>query len=124
MPPSNLTAEWCQHCNNTVAVSGSEWPNPITRPFDTDTDTDTDPDPDLASPRTFSDGLKLGPETYTYTAKRYPYTYTMMRRVRVRVRVRGTLYEKARLAETGYLQNPPPKSRRQSIGSIHPNRQV
>ncbi|MGI6301315.1 MAG: hypothetical protein ACOX52_09705 [Verrucomicrobiota bacterium] len=44
---------------------------------------------DLASPRTFSDGLKLGPETYPYTAKRYTYTYTMMRRVvRVRVRVR------------------------------------
>jgi hypothetical protein len=30
----------------------------------------------------FSNGLWLGPETYTYPAKRYPYTYTMMRRVR------------------------------------------
>ncbi|MGI6300360.1 MAG: hypothetical protein ACOX52_04775 [Verrucomicrobiota bacterium] len=39
----------------TPTISGSEWPNPITRPFDTDTD--TDPDPDLASPWTFSDGL-------------------------------------------------------------------
>ncbi|MGI6302450.1 MAG: hypothetical protein ACOX52_15545 [Verrucomicrobiota bacterium] len=53
--PSNFTAEWCQHRNNTVAVSGFLWPNPITRPFDTETD--SDPDPDLASPWTFSDGL-------------------------------------------------------------------
>ncbi|MGI6303856.1 MAG: hypothetical protein ACOX52_22805 [Verrucomicrobiota bacterium] len=43
---------WCQHRNNTVAVPGSERPNPITRPFDTETD--SDPDPDLASPWTVS----------------------------------------------------------------------
>ena len=55
MDRSNFVAEWCQHRNNTVAVPGSEWPNPITRPFDTETD--SDPDPDLASPWTFSDGL-------------------------------------------------------------------
>ncbi|MGI6301825.1 MAG: hypothetical protein ACOX52_12320 [Verrucomicrobiota bacterium] len=58
MDRSNFAAEWCQHRNNTVAVPGSEWPNPITRPFDTETD--SDPDPDLASPWTFSDGLNLG----------------------------------------------------------------
>jgi hypothetical protein len=45
---SNFATEWCRHRNNTVAVPGVSWPNPITRPFDTDTD--TDPDPDLASP--------------------------------------------------------------------------
>src|SRR5690606_33265696 len=54
---SNFPGEWCQHRNNTVGVPGSEWPNPITRPFDTETD--SDPDPDLASPWTFSDGLRL-----------------------------------------------------------------
>jgi hypothetical protein len=59
-------------------IPGCLSPNPITRPFDTDTDSDSDSDPDLASPWTFSDDLKLGPETYT-----------MMRRVRVRVRVRA-----------------------------------
>ncbi|MDI9382902.1 MAG: hypothetical protein QM518_01260 [Verrucomicrobiota bacterium] len=53
---SNFAAEWCQHRNNTVAVPGSAWPNPITCPFDTETD--SDPDPDLASPWTFSDGLQ------------------------------------------------------------------
>ncbi|MDD8047377.1 MAG: hypothetical protein PHF14_13010, partial [Verrucomicrobiota bacterium] len=53
MDRSNFTAELCQHRNNTVAVPGSEWPNPIKRPFDTETD--SDPDPDLASPLTFSD---------------------------------------------------------------------
>ncbi|MGI6302451.1 MAG: hypothetical protein ACOX52_15550 [Verrucomicrobiota bacterium] len=52
---SNFAAEWCQHRNNTVAVPGFLWPNPITRPFDTDPD--SDPDPDLASPWTFSDVL-------------------------------------------------------------------
>ncbi|MDD8052089.1 MAG: hypothetical protein PHG55_12150, partial [Verrucomicrobiota bacterium] len=52
MERSNFAAEWCQHRNNTVAVPGSERPNPITRPFDTETD--SDPDPDLASPWTFS----------------------------------------------------------------------
>ncbi len=57
MDRSNFTAELCQHRNNMVAVPGSEWPNPITRPFDTETD--SDPDPDLASPLTFSDDLRL-----------------------------------------------------------------
>ncbi|MGI6304101.1 MAG: hypothetical protein ACOX52_24090 [Verrucomicrobiota bacterium] len=40
MDRSNFAAEWCQNRNNTVAVPGSEWPNPITRPFDTETDSD------------------------------------------------------------------------------------
>ncbi|MGI6301664.1 MAG: hypothetical protein ACOX52_11490 [Verrucomicrobiota bacterium] len=53
MDRSNFAAEWCQHRNNTVAVPGFLWPNPITRPFDTEAD--SDPDPDLASPWTFSD---------------------------------------------------------------------
>ncbi|MGI6303134.1 MAG: hypothetical protein ACOX52_19035 [Verrucomicrobiota bacterium] len=47
MDRSNFAAEWCQHRNNTVAVPGSELPNPITHPFDTETD--SDPDPDLDS---------------------------------------------------------------------------
>ncbi|MDI9385612.1 MAG: hypothetical protein QM518_15060 [Verrucomicrobiota bacterium] len=53
---SNLTAEFCQHPNNTVALPGFFCPNPIPCPFDTETD--SDPDPDLASPLAFSDGLK------------------------------------------------------------------
>ncbi|MGI6303351.1 MAG: hypothetical protein ACOX52_20155 [Verrucomicrobiota bacterium] len=53
MDRSNFTAELCQHRNNTVAVPGSEWPNPLTRPFDTDPDSE----PDLALPLTFSDDL-------------------------------------------------------------------
>jgi hypothetical protein len=57
MDRSYFAAEWSQHRNNTVAVPGSECPNPITRPFDTETD--SEPDPDLASPWTFSDSLKL-----------------------------------------------------------------
>ncbi|MDD8045853.1 MAG: hypothetical protein PHF14_05265 [Verrucomicrobiota bacterium] len=54
MNRSNFAAELGQNRNNTFAVSGSAWLNPITRPFDTDTD--SDPDPELASPLTFSDG--------------------------------------------------------------------
>ena len=33
---SNLAAETCQHCNNTVALRGISCPNPISPPFDTD----------------------------------------------------------------------------------------
>ncbi|MDD8046620.1 MAG: hypothetical protein PHF14_09170, partial [Verrucomicrobiota bacterium] len=56
--PPNCPAELRQHRNNTVAVPGSAWPNPITHPFDTDSD--TDPDPELAWPLTYSDDRKLG----------------------------------------------------------------
>ncbi|MDD8046961.1 MAG: hypothetical protein PHF14_10900 [Verrucomicrobiota bacterium] len=56
MDRSNFTAELCPHRNNTVAVPGFSCPNPFTRPFDTDTD--SDPDPELASPSSFSDGLR------------------------------------------------------------------
>ncbi|MDD8047594.1 MAG: hypothetical protein PHF14_14115 [Verrucomicrobiota bacterium] len=41
MDLSNFAAKWCQHRNNTVAVPGSEWPNPIMRPFDTETDSES-----------------------------------------------------------------------------------
>ncbi|MGI6302134.1 MAG: hypothetical protein ACOX52_13930 [Verrucomicrobiota bacterium] len=51
MNRSNFAAELGQNRNNTVAVPGSAWPNPITRPFDTDADSD----PELASPLTISD---------------------------------------------------------------------
>ncbi|MGI6303840.1 MAG: hypothetical protein ACOX52_22725 [Verrucomicrobiota bacterium] len=85
MDRSNFTTGLGQHHNITVARPGSPCPNPTTHPFDTDADSD----PELASPLTFSDDLKVGPETYTYTAKRYTFTYTRMRRVRVRVRVRA-----------------------------------
>ncbi|MGI6300085.1 MAG: hypothetical protein ACOX52_03350 [Verrucomicrobiota bacterium] len=54
MDLSNFAAKWCQ---DRTAVPGFSCPNPITRPFDTETD--SDPDPDLASPWTFSDGLRL-----------------------------------------------------------------
>jgi len=52
MNRSNFAAKWCQQRNNTVAVPGSAWLNPITRPFNTDADSD----PELASPLTISDG--------------------------------------------------------------------
>ncbi|MDD8050384.1 MAG: hypothetical protein PHG55_03510, partial [Verrucomicrobiota bacterium] len=66
MDRSNFTTGLGQHHNITVARPGSPGPNPTTHPFDTDADSD----PELASPLTFSDDLKVGPETYTYTAKR------------------------------------------------------
>ena len=46
MDRSKITVELCPHRNNTVAVPGFSYPNPIMRPFDTETD--SDPDPDLA----------------------------------------------------------------------------
>ncbi|MDD8047094.1 MAG: hypothetical protein PHF14_11580 [Verrucomicrobiota bacterium] len=49
MNRSNLTAEFCQHRNNTVTLPGFSCPNSIPCPFDSE--------PELASPSSFSVSL-------------------------------------------------------------------